>query len=68
MDSNGNCLSPTYLIRSLFEECFPGASAARSVVRWVPRWQAHTDSSGRANPFHANAWARAAAVPATTAG
>ena len=42
-----------YLYRSRFEALFPGEHAARCVARWVPRWQTNGDSSGRANPFHA---------------
>lgn len=42
-----------YLYRSRFEALFPGEHAARCVARWVPRWQESGDSSGRANPFHA---------------
>jgi len=42
-----------YLYRSRFEALFPGEHAARCVARWVPRWQENGDSSGRANPFHA---------------
>jgi asparagine synthase (glutamine-hydrolysing) len=45
-----------YLCRALFEEYFPGENAARCVERWVPRWQVNGDSSGRANPFHVQAW------------
>ncbi|MDC0673562.1 asparagine synthase B [Nannocystis radixulma] len=44
-----------YLYRALFAELFPGEHAARCVRRWVPRWQADGDSSGRANPLHASA-------------
>ncbi|MCY1005172.1 asparagine synthase B [Nannocystis pusilla] len=44
-----------YLYRALFSTLFPGDHAARCVRRWVPRWQADADSSGRANPLHASA-------------
>ncbi|MCY0993517.1 asparagine synthase B [Nannocystis sp. ILAH1] len=44
-----------YLYRALFSSLFPGDHAARCVRRWVPRWQADADSSGRANPLHASA-------------
>lgn len=47
-----------YLYRSRFEALFPGEHAARCVARWVPRWQDSGDSSGRANPFHAEHAAR----------
>lgn len=44
-----------YLYRELFSELFPGEHAARCVTRWIPRWQASVDSSGRANPLHVSA-------------
>jgi len=44
-----------YLYRELFAAQFPGEHAARCVARWEPRWQASSDSSGRANPFHERA-------------
>jgi len=47
-----------YLYRSRFAALFPGEHAARCVARWVPRWQDSGDSSGRANPFHAQHAAR----------
>jgi len=47
-----------YLYRSRFEALFPGEHAARCVARWIPRWQTNGDSSGRANPFHAQHAAR----------
>ncbi len=47
-----------YLYRSRFDALFPGEHAARCVARWVPRWQDSGDSSGRANPFHAEHAAR----------
>lgn len=45
-----------YLYRAIFSELFPGEHAARCVTRWVPRWQANADSSGRANPLHVSAY------------
>jgi len=41
-----------YHIRSMFARHFPGESAARTVLRWVPKWQANADPSGRASAFH----------------
>jgi asparagine synthase (glutamine-hydrolysing) len=41
-----------YLYRDRFAALFPGEHAARCVARWEPRWQASSDSSGRANPLH----------------
>lgn len=48
-----------YLYRAIFSTIFPGEHAARCVTRWVPRWQADADSSGRANPLHARAYRKA---------
>ncbi|HEY8376533.1 MAG TPA: asparagine synthase B [Nannocystis sp.] len=48
-----------YLYRALFASLFPGEHAARCVARWVPRWQRDSDSSGRANPLHAQSVAKA---------
>ncbi|WP_434419620.1 asparagine synthase B [Nannocystis pusilla] len=50
-----------YVYRERFEALFPGEHAARCIVRWTPRWQADSDTSGRANPFHRAADARARA-------
>jgi asparagine synthase (glutamine-hydrolysing) len=44
-----------YLYRDRFAALFPGEHAARCITRWEPRWQASSDSSGRANPLHAAA-------------
>ncbi|XP_020815890.1 asparagine synthetase [glutamine-hydrolyzing] 1-like [Drosophila serrata] len=43
-----------YYYRSIFAELFPGESAARTVVRWVPRldWGCPEDPSGRAQAVH----------------
>ncbi|KAH8319276.1 hypothetical protein KR067_002611 [Drosophila pandora] len=43
-----------YYYRSIFAEQFPGESAARTVVRWVPRldWGCPEDPSGRAQAVH----------------
>uniref|UniRef100_A0A914XD37 Glutamine amidotransferase type-2 domain-containing protein n=1 Tax=Plectus sambesii TaxID=2011161 RepID=A0A914XD37_9BILA len=41
-----------YYIRSIFEKHFPGRLAAETVLKWVPKWQANTDPSGRASQFH----------------
>jgi asparagine synthase (glutamine-hydrolysing) len=48
-----------YLYRAIFSDIFPGEHAARCVTRWVPRWQADADSSGRANPLHARSYHKA---------
>ncbi|KAH8380472.1 hypothetical protein KR009_010920 [Drosophila setifemur] len=43
-----------FYYRSIFAEQFPGESAARTVVRWVPRldWGCPEDPSGRAQAVH----------------
>ncbi|WP_297332351.1 asparagine synthase B [Flavobacterium sp.] len=44
-----------YYYRSVFAKHFPQVSAAQTVRRWIPKWQANTDPSGRANEAHINA-------------
>lgn len=41
-----------YVYRTIFEEYFPLESAARTVKKWIPKWQENTDPSGRANASH----------------
>jgi Asparagine synthase (glutamine-hydrolyzing) len=41
-----------YFYRSIFEKLYPSESAAKSVYKWIPRWQKNTDPSGRANEVH----------------
>jgi asparagine synthase (glutamine-hydrolysing) len=41
-----------YYFRCIFEKHFPQECAARSVLRWIPKWQTNTDPSGRANDIH----------------
>jgi asparagine synthase (glutamine-hydrolysing) len=41
-----------FYIRTLFHEHFPQESAARTVLPWIPMWQANADPSGRANAVH----------------
>ncbi|KAH8390726.1 hypothetical protein KR215_011570 [Drosophila sulfurigaster] len=43
-----------FYYRCIFEQQFPGDSAARTVVRWVPRldWGCPEDPSGRAQAVH----------------
>jgi asparagine synthase (glutamine-hydrolysing) len=41
-----------YFYREIFEKYFPQESAARSVKRWIPKWQEDLDPSGRANMSH----------------
>lgn len=41
-----------YFYREIFTEFYPQESAAKSVKRWVPKWQKDKDPSGRANTSH----------------
>ncbi|MDT0684773.1 asparagine synthase B [Autumnicola psychrophila] len=41
-----------YFYREIFHSHFPQESAAKTVKRWVPKWQADLDPSGRANTSH----------------
>ncbi|NDI99880.1 asparagine synthase B [Flavobacterium sp. LaA7.5] len=44
-----------YFYRSVFAKHFPQLSAAQTVRKWIPKWQANTDPSGRANEAHIKA-------------
>jgi len=44
-----------YFYRSIFHKHFPQVSAAQTVRKWIPKWQANTDPSGRANAAHVQA-------------
>ncbi|MFL9845956.1 asparagine synthase B [Flavobacterium rhizosphaerae] len=44
-----------YYYRSIFHKHFPQVSAAQTVRKWIPKWQANTDPSGRANAAHVKA-------------
>ncbi len=41
-----------YFYREIFHGYFPQDCAAKSVKRWIPKWQADLDPSGRANTTH----------------
>ncbi|MCM4161535.1 asparagine synthase B [Antarcticibacterium flavum] len=41
-----------YFYREIFAGFYPQESAARSVKRWVPKWQEDLDPSGRASSTH----------------
>ncbi|MDT0648698.1 asparagine synthase B [Autumnicola edwardsiae] len=41
-----------YFYREIFHNHFPQESAAKTVKRWIPKWQADLDPSGRANTSH----------------
>ena len=51
--------SPTtkeaYLYRSIFNKYYPQLSAAKTVRKWIPKWQENQDPSGRANAAHVQA-------------
>jgi len=44
-----------YFYRGIFHKHFPQVSAAQTVRKWIPKWQANTDPSGRANAAHVQA-------------
>lgn len=44
-----------YYMRQLFHKHFPQESAARTVKKWIPKWQENEDPSGRANTAHVQA-------------
>ncbi len=41
-----------YYIRKIFHRHFPQESCAKTVLRWIPKWQNNEDPSGRANAAH----------------
>lgn len=41
-----------YFYRKIFHKHFPQDNAARTVLKWIPKWQANPDPSGRANETH----------------
>lgn len=41
-----------YFYREIFASHFPQESAAKTVKRWIPKWQEDLDPSGRANTSH----------------
>ncbi len=41
-----------FYIRRLFHKHFPQDTSAKTVVKWIPKWQTNTDPSGRANAIH----------------
>jgi asparagine synthase (glutamine-hydrolysing) len=43
-----------FYFRSIFARHFPEESAAKTVLKWIPKWQANTDPSGRVNETHVN--------------
>jgi asparagine synthase (glutamine-hydrolysing) len=41
-----------FYFRCIFEKHFPQESSAKSVLKWVPKWQTSTDPSGRVCDVH----------------
>lgn len=39
-------------MRKIFHEHFPSDEAAKTVLKWVPKWQDNQDPSGRASLLH----------------
>ncbi len=44
-----------YYIREIFNKHYPQKDAAKTVLKWIPKWQENTDPSGRANKNHIDA-------------
>jgi asparagine synthase (glutamine-hydrolysing) len=43
-----------FYFRTIFAKLFPQESAAKTVVKWIPKWQENTDPSGRVSDSHQN--------------
>ena len=41
-----------YFYREIFHKHFPQETAAKTVLKWIPKWQENEDPSGRANAMH----------------
>lgn len=41
-----------FYFRTIFHKHFPQDDAAKTVRKWIPKWQANQDPSGRANAVH----------------
>ncbi|MGA9327092.1 MAG: asparagine synthase B, partial [Salegentibacter sp.] len=41
-----------YFYREIFHSHYPQDCAAKTVKKWIPKWQADLDPSGRANTSH----------------
>ncbi|TNE99041.1 MAG: asparagine synthase B [Deltaproteobacteria bacterium] len=41
-----------FMYRAMYDKLFPHESAALMIRKWVPKWQADTDPSGRASTHH----------------
>ena len=44
-----------FFYRTIFHKHFPQESAAKTVRKWIPKWQVNQDPSGRANAAHVQA-------------
>jgi len=44
-----------YYIRQIFHKHYPQKDAAKTVLKWIPKWQDNKDPSGRANKNHVKA-------------
>lgn len=44
-----------FYYRTIFHKHFPQESAAKTVRKWIPKWQENQDPSGRANKAHIKA-------------
>lgn len=43
-----------FYFRKVFEKFYPQESAIKTVLKWIPKWQANSDPSGRVNDIHQN--------------
>ena len=43
-----------YFYREIFHQHFPHETYAKTVLKWIPKWQENEDPSGRANVAHVN--------------
>uniref|UniRef100_A0AC34QHN7 Asparagine synthetase [glutamine-hydrolyzing] n=1 Tax=Panagrolaimus sp. JU765 TaxID=591449 RepID=A0AC34QHN7_9BILA len=41
-----------FFMRKIFHEHYPSEEAARTVLKWIPKWQLNQDPSGRASQIH----------------
>ena len=55
-----------YYMRQVFHKHFPQESAAKTVKKWIPKWQDNKDPSGRANAAHVQADVTIASQQGTT--
>ncbi len=52
---NSPSTKEAYYYRTIFHKFYPQLSAAQTVRKWIPKWQANQDPSGRANAAHVKA-------------